>query len=45
MSRSGSLTVTQLPGRRGGDEPAKNIVSLVKTALPDDARVQALPLH
>ena len=44
MSPSGSVTVTQLPERRGADEPAKNIVSLIKAALPHDARVQALPL-
>jgi hypothetical protein len=44
MSPSGSLTVTQLPERRGPDEPPKNIVSLIKSALPHDARVQALPL-
>lgn len=44
MGPSGSLTVTQLPGRRGADEPAKDIVSIIKAALPHDARVQALPL-
>ena len=44
MSPSGSLSVTQLPERRGAEEPVKNIVSLIKAALPHDARVQALPL-
>lgn len=44
MSPSGSLTITQLPGRRGAHEQAKTIVSLAKAALPRDARVQALPL-
>ncbi|HEX6098285.1 MAG TPA: hypothetical protein VF432_18305 [Thermoanaerobaculia bacterium] len=44
MSPSGALTVTQLPGRRGADEPPKSLVSHIKTALPHDARVQALPL-
>ena len=44
MSPSGSLSVTQLPVQRGPDERPKNIVSLMKAALPHDARVQALPL-
>jgi hypothetical protein len=44
LSPSGSLSVTQLLERRGADEPAKNIVSTIKGALPRDARVQALPL-
>lgn len=44
VSPSGSLTVMQLPGRRSAGEPARDIVSLIKTALPHDARVQALPL-
>ena len=44
MSPSGSLNVTQLPDRRGPDEPPTNIVSLIKAALPHDARVQKLPL-
>jgi predicted trehalose synthase len=44
MSPSGSPTVTQLPERRGPDEPPKDIASLIKSALPLDARVQALPL-
>lgn len=43
MSASGSLNVTQLPERRGPDEPPNKIVSLIKSALPHDARVQALP--
>jgi len=44
VSPSGSLSVTQLPERRGADEPPQTIVSLIKSALPRDARVQALPL-
>jgi hypothetical protein len=44
VSPSGSLSVTQLPERRGADEPPRNVVSLIKSALPRDARVQALPL-
>lgn len=43
MSASGALTVTQLPGRRGPDESPETILSLIKSALPNDARVQALP--
>ena len=44
VSPAGSLTITQLPGQRGADEPSQTIVSLIKSALPHDARVQALPL-
>jgi len=43
MSPTGSLTITQLSGRHGAHERGKNIVSLIKAALPHDARVQALP--
>jgi hypothetical protein len=45
VSPSGSLRVTQLPHRRGADEPAQTIVPFIKSALPKDARVQALPLR
>jgi hypothetical protein len=44
MSPTGSLSVTQLPERRGADEPPGNVVTLIKAALPNDPRVQALPL-
>jgi hypothetical protein len=45
MSPDGSLSVTQLPERRGADEPPRNVVSLIKAALPNDPRVQALPVQ
>ncbi len=44
MSSTGALTITQLPGRVGPDEPVHAVVSLIKRSLPYDARVQALPL-
>jgi len=44
MGPTGSLAFTQLPERRGADEPVKSIISLIKAALPRDERVQALPL-